>query len=74
MWAILGIVTAAVVILIIEAPSLIRKKRWRELSAFFVLLFLGTGLSIALSLRVQIPNPLEWIRVVYGPISEAIFS
>ncbi|ULL14853.1 hypothetical protein DVH26_10590 [Paenibacillus sp. H1-7] len=74
MWAILSISVITAVFIVIEIPSLVRKQWRRELVTFFVLLFLGAGLSIALSLRVQIPNPLDWIRVVFGPISKAIFT
>jgi hypothetical protein len=74
MWAIIGILVAAVIIIIIELPSLLKKKLKKELWTFSFLLLIGTGVSIAKSLRMEISNPLDWISMVYKPISDAIFS
>lgn len=74
MWAIIGILAASAIIACIEVPSLLNKKMIKELFAFAALLLLGTGLSIAQSARVSIPNPLDWIAAVYRPMSDAILS
>ncbi len=72
MWAIAGIITATAAIAIIEIPSLWRKKWKKELWAFSILLLFGAGLSFALSLHANIPNPLDWITFVYKPLIDAL--
>ncbi|CAG7655936.1 hypothetical protein ACFQI7_16390 [Paenibacillus allorhizosphaerae] len=74
MWAIIGVLLAAAVIGLIEIPSLVRRKLKKELVCFSLLLLLATGFSIAKSMQLQIPNPLDWITVVYQPMSDAITS
>jgi uncharacterized membrane protein (DUF2068 family) len=46
-------------ILLMEAPGLIKKKYWRELIAFSVLLTLGFTLCILQTMRVNVPNPVK---------------
>ncbi len=72
MWVIAGILITAVVIALIEVPLLVRKKLRKELWVFSSLLLFGTGLSIAKSLDVQIPNPLDWMTAVYKPLSDLL--
>lgn len=65
---------AGVTIALIEVPALLKKNRKKELRVFSILLVLGIGLSISQSLDVRIPNPLDWIAVVYKPLSDLIFQ
>ncbi|MDQ8735187.1 hypothetical protein [Paenibacillus sp. LHD-38] len=72
MLAIAGILTVSIAIAILEVPAL-RKKKWKkELWVFSVLLLIGAGLSIAQSLHVKIPNPLDWISFIYKPLSDSL--
>lgn len=73
MWAIASILTVGVIAWI-EIPSLLKKKRIKELCVFSVLLLIGVGLSISQSLQLNIPNPLDWINVVFKPLNDAIFG
>lgn len=72
MWVIAAILLVAIVIAMIEVPSLFRKRLRKELWVFTILLLLATGLSIAESLQVEIPNPIDWIIAIYKPISDAV--
>lgn len=69
MWMNLGIVIAVAGIFITEAPALLKKESMKTFRVFLVLLFFGTGLSIALSFKVAVPNPIDWIEFVYKPIT-----
>ncbi|OAS15402.1 hypothetical protein [Paenibacillus oryzisoli] len=69
MWTITSILIVTAAIGMIEVPSLLRKKRIKELSVFTVLLLFGAGLCLALTWHANIPNPLDWITFVYKPIS-----
>lgn len=68
MWVVLGILVAAGILAAIEVPTL--KKDRKGLWIFSLFLLLGTGLSIAKSFNVDIPNPLDGIAIVFGPLSE----
>lgn len=46
----------------IQAPSLIRKKQWGELTVVFVLLAIGFTLSLLQTIGVQVPNPNKGIE------------
>lgn len=68
MVAITGIVAAAAFIVFIEAPSLWKKRQIKELWVFSLLLIMGTGIGIAQSMHIPIPNPVDWINYIYRPI------
>jgi hypothetical protein len=72
MWAILGILAAAATIFIIDAPDLLKRRLTKELWIFSFLLLLGTVLSILLSLNVVLPNPLDWLTVLYRPFNDLL--
>ncbi|MFD1955048.1 hypothetical protein ACFSL6_12930 [Paenibacillus thailandensis] len=69
-----AILAATVAIYMLEAPSLRRRKLRKELWVFTLLLLLGCGLGIAKSLQVPIPNPVDWIILVYGPLGDALYE
>ncbi|MCL6610798.1 MAG: hypothetical protein K6T66_04565 [Peptococcaceae bacterium] len=58
-----------IAIIAIEAPGLIRKKMWRELAAFGVLLIIGMIYSFGQVLDLPLPNPTEGIMAVFEPVS-----
>ena len=70
--AIVGILIISAVIIAIDVPPLVRKKRKKELWIFSTLLLFGTVLSIALARGVHIPNPLDFITWIFKPFSELI--
>lgn len=59
-----------VIIIAFEVPGLVRKKMWRELTAFSVLLFIGMVLSFGQALKLPIPNPTRGIEAVFRPLSQ----
>jgi hypothetical protein len=72
MWAILGILLIAIIILLIEVPPLLKAKRKKELWVFSILLLFATALSISKSLQVNIPNPLDWLTIIFKPFTDFI--
>lgn len=74
MFAIAGIVMTAVIIAMLEAPSLWRKREMKELCIMSTLLLFGTGIAIVQSMHIPLPNPLDWIGYVYRPIGKLIDS
>ncbi|RCW51034.1 hypothetical protein DFP97_102226 [Paenibacillus prosopidis] len=74
MWAITGIIVTASFIAMIEVPPLLRAKLKGELWLFSILLLLGTVLSIAKSLQLAIPNPLDMLWTIFQPFSDWLYS
>ncbi len=72
MLAITGIVAVVAFIVFLEVPALRKKRQIRELWIFSLLLIMGTGISIALSLHIAIPNPIDWINYIYSPVGRFI--
>ncbi|WP_313958724.1 hypothetical protein [Bacillus sp. X1(2014)] len=68
--AVAGILVISAVIIVIDVPPLLRKKLVKELWIFSILLLFGTMLSIAQALDISIPNPLDWLTVLYKPFSD----
>lgn len=42
-----------------EAPGLIKKRYWKELTVFSILISLAFFLSLMQILRIEIPNPVK---------------
>lgn len=74
MWSILGNLTITIGIILYEVPSLLKRNLKRELWVFSILLIIGVILSIFKNLDIGIPNPFDWITVVYKPLTNIIFS
>jgi hypothetical protein len=49
-----------------------KNKLKKDLWVFCLLLIFATGVNIALS--VKIPNPLDFLTIVYKPVYDLIFS
>lgn len=74
MWTIIMILLASTVIAMLEIPTLRKKKQYKDFVVFCCLLLVGTILSIAQSLRMKLPNPLDLITFVFQPVSEFILG
>lgn len=74
MWTIVMILLASTAIVMLEIPTLRKKKQYKDFVVFCCLLLVGTILSIAQSLRMKLPNPLDLITFVFQPVSEFILG
>lgn len=72
MGSILALLLIVAGIIVVEVPSLRKRRLKKELLAFFVLLLIGLGLNIAQILNVKIPTPLDWIVIIYEPVKDWI--
>lgn len=69
-----GIIAATIAIAMFEVPLLVKRRLRKELWVFFTLLLFGAGLSIAQSKHINIPNPLDWIKTIYKPLSDTLMG
>ena len=52
----------------IEVPKMLRLKLYRELIIFLVLLISGSVMMILKRLKVDLPNPSDFLAWVYSPV------
>lgn len=72
MWFIVGVVAFFIVVIWLEVPALIKKKKIKELWLFSLMLLAGISLTIAKVAHLPIPNPLDFVTWVYRPASDMI--
>lgn len=56
----------------LEVPGLIKKKMWRELAVFAILLLIGMIYSYGQVLGLPLPNPTDAIMAVFEPVSKFV--
>lgn len=71
---IIAVFAFSTVLCMTEIPKMLKKRQYRELWLFSVLLALGTTLAILKSLDVRIPNPSDFAAWIYSPLSEVMKS
>ncbi|WHY95676.1 hypothetical protein [Peribacillus simplex] len=69
MWAIIGTVCTGAIISFFEIPPLVKKKCWKEIVIFILLLLVGMTLSILIIKDITIPTPIDWITKIYSPLA-----
>lgn len=61
---------AFALVVLIEAPGLVKKKMWRELVVFSFLLAVGMALSIPQVFGIRPFDPNAPIKALFGPVGE----
>jgi predicted neutral ceramidase superfamily lipid hydrolase len=74
MWTIIAILLTSAAIAMLELPSLKKKRLYKEFVIVCCLILLGTILSIAQSMHMNLPNPLDLITFVFQPFSKLILG
>ncbi|MDQ0116138.1 hypothetical protein [Paenibacillus harenae] len=72
MWLIVGVVLLSILLIRLEVPAMVKKKKNKELWLFSLMLLAGVTLTIAKVAQLPIPNPLDLITWVYRPASDMI--
>lgn len=72
MLACVGIFFVSSLIALYEVPLMLKKQLLKECFVFSLLLITGTSLSMALVLQVPLPNPTDWMMMIFKPISDWI--
>jgi len=57
------------VILLMEVPGLVRRRMYRELAAFLVLLAVAMVYSLGLALHWSLPNPARITEALFRPVN-----
>lgn len=67
-----AILAVALLISYFEIPKMKKQKMKKEIIIFSCILFLATALTILETNGIEVPNPLEGLRRIFGPIGLAI--
>ena len=71
------ITLAYILIIALEVPRLLAQKKWRELTAFSLLLLPAMAYSYGIAFDVHLPNPTRMIEGIFKPLAlqlEKIFG
>ncbi|GAW92421.1 hypothetical protein [Calderihabitans maritimus] len=55
-----------------EVPPLVKKKSWKELIAFALLMLMGVTMAVFQVLEIPFPNPNKAIEFVFKPVSQLV--
>lgn len=72
MVAAVGIIIICILIALLELPKLVQEKLLKEISVFSLFLIVGAILSILLALGVELPNPIDWLMMIFVPIGNLV--
>ena len=68
------LIAAFTVILIIEVPAMIKKKQWRELAVYSVLMAIAIVVSVMYVLDLNVPNPVKNSQYTVKALAEYLFG
>ncbi|WP_289139889.1 hypothetical protein [uncultured Brevibacillus sp.] len=68
----LAVVGVSVVIVLIDVPTLIKNKWWKEMGVFSFFLIAGLAIGTARAFHLNIPNPLEFVIKINKPIEDLV--
>lgn len=63
------ILLAAVLMIGLEVPTLVKKKHWPELAVFSVYLSGGISLGVMIAFRLPFPDITRFIEFVFKPVT-----
>ncbi len=69
---IVGIISAFVAIIALEAPALIKKKMWWDLAVFSGLMLVAAILTITNVFNLPFIRPTDVVNFVFKPIADVI--
>jgi uncharacterized membrane protein (DUF2068 family) len=65
---------AFAVLIMLEAPGLIKKKQWRELAAYSTLMIIAIVISVLYTQHIDVPNPVKNTQYYMKNIFEYLFN
>lgn len=65
-------VLAVILICLVDGVPLVKKRLWRELGAFGVLL--GIAIFLFIANKLEMPTPVDWLQQMLAPVGEAILK
>ncbi|TEB17365.1 hypothetical protein Psfp_00589 [Pelotomaculum sp. FP] len=67
------IIVIGSVITLLELPGLLQQEKRGELIAFCCFLLIGIALSVAITLKLPVPNPTNGIEFVFRPVTRLFY-
>ena len=72
--AAVGVIIVCSMIAFMELPKLIKEKLTKEIIIFSLFLLFATILAIIAALRIELPNPIDWLMMIFVPINHWLDS
>lgn len=72
MWEAIIALLAGAAVAAAEVPGLIKRRSWRMLFAFVTMLVTGLVILVCFFIGIEMPIPLEPLRVVFEPVGKAL--
>ena len=69
MLAIFGIISASVLIILIELPTLRKEKFSKDSFVFGFFFLIAVTLAITLAVNPNLPTPFDWLIMVFKPLN-----
>ncbi|MCR4397490.1 MAG: hypothetical protein NUV93_00810 [Firmicutes bacterium] len=69
---VVSIVLLLIVIALVDAPDLVRRKMWGELAAFSIYSLIGAALVLPQVLGVRLPDPTNVIEAIFAPLADLL--
>lgn len=70
--SILLLSVAYLIMIWLEVPRLVIQKKWRDLTAFSVLLLPAIVYSYGIVLDLKLPNPTDLITLIFEPLAKSL--
>lgn len=68
------LIVAFAAIILFEVPAMIKKKQWRELAAYSVLMVIAIVISVMYALDIKVPNPVKNTQYYVKNLTEYLFG
>ncbi|MFZ5967329.1 MAG: hypothetical protein ACOYVK_09165 [Bacillota bacterium] len=60
------------VLIALEVPGLVKKRMWRELGVYFLLMAIGIFYSFGQVFDWPLPNPTKGVEAIFKPVTETV--
>lgn len=72
MFGITAVIAVSALVVAYEWPALRKQGSARAMAAFFTLLFIGLGILICIFAGIEVPSPLQPLRIMFEPMGKAL--
>lgn len=64
----IGSIVIAAIVFLSESSRMKRQQLSKERWVLLIMLLIAAGFGIALGMKMRIPNPMDWIMIMFKPL------
>ncbi|MCM3288767.1 hypothetical protein M3661_01295 [Paenibacillus sp. MER 180] len=68
MWISIGSIVIAAITFLSESSRMKRQQLSKERWVLLIMLLIAAGFGIILGMKLRIPNPMDWIMMMFKPL------